>query len=373
MITTTKKVIPETISLTTAALTKTNHHNNSLDQDDLNVPEASLITAPLSIPWERRLQMGSVIVWLTSSFYLMGLFLWFWTRPFWFPLAILYLAYLLLDRAPVEGGRPFPWVREWSLWKHIVDFFPIQIIKEQNLDPSCRYIFGCHPHGIACFGPLTTFGTEASGFSRLFPGINTRLATLPVTFMVPLYRDLLLSMGLCSISRASCDHVLSSSGLSLAIVVGGATEALVAQPGTNQLILKKRLGFIRLAIRHNATLVPVFSFGEADMYHQSQSMGGSLGQTLRSWVKQICGISFPLFHARGIFNYDFGLVPYRKPVTIIVGRPIAVPKLEKDQAEPTKEQLLEVQERYIKELIDIYDKYKDVYSKDRHQDLEIIA
>ncbi|CAO3593965.1 unnamed protein product [Absidia cylindrospora] len=167
------------------------------------------------------------------------------------------------------------------------------------------------------FGPLTTFGTEASEFSRLFPGINTRLATLPVTFMVPLYRDLLLSMGLCSISRASCDHVLSSSDLSLAIVVGGATEALVAQPGTNQLILKKRLGFLRLAIRHNATLVPVFSFGEADMYHQAQSMGGSLGQTLRSWVKQICGISFPLFHARGIFNYDFGLVPYRKPVTII--------------------------------------------------------
>lgn len=46
------------------------------------------------------------------------------------------------------------------------------------------------------------------------------------------------------------------------IVVGGAAEALYAFPGKYDLVLKKRLGFIRVAIRNGACLVPVISFGE---------------------------------------------------------------------------------------------------------------
>lgn len=56
---------------------------------------------------------------------------------------------------------------------------------------------------------------------------------------------------------------------------------------------------------------------------------------------------------------------------LIVGKPIPVPKLEPGQ-QPTQEQLLEVQAAYIEELTTIYDKYKDVYAKDRKQDLRII-
>lgn len=56
----------------------------------------------------------------------------------------------------------------------------------------------------------------------------------------------------------------------------------------------------------------------------------------------------------------------------IAGNPIAVPELEEGQTEPTEEQLLSTQELYIKELQSIYDKYKDIYAKDRKHDLEII-
>lgn len=55
-----------------------------------------------------------------------------------------------------------------------------------------------------------------------------------------------------------------------------------------------------------------------------------------------------------------------------MGKPIPVPKLEKGQTEPTEEQLLETQRLYIEELESIYNKYKDVYAKDRKQDLRII-
>jgi 2-acylglycerol O-acyltransferase 2 len=55
-----------------------------------------------------------------------------------------------------------------------------------------------------------------------------------------------------------------------------------------------------------------------------------------------------------------------------VGTPISVPKLEAGQTEPTEEQIKRVQQLYIDELISIYDKYKDIYAKDRKQDIRII-
>ena len=54
-------------------------------------------------------------------------------------------------------------------------------------------------------------------------------------------------------------------GSSLTIVVGGAAESLSAHPGTADLTLKRRKGFIKLAIKQGADLVPVFSFGENDV------------------------------------------------------------------------------------------------------------
>lgn len=72
--------------------------------------------------------------------------------------------------------------------------------------------------------------------------------------------------GICSVSRKSCTNILSQGpGNAITIVVGGAAEALYAHPGTNDLTLKKRFGFIKVAIREGASLVPVFSFGENDV------------------------------------------------------------------------------------------------------------
>lgn len=72
--------------------------------------------------------------------------------------------------------------------------------------------------------------------------------------------------GVCSVSKPSCFNILSQGpGSAITIVVGGAAESLSAHPGTADLTLKKRYGFIKMAIRAGADLVPVFSFGENDV------------------------------------------------------------------------------------------------------------
>ncbi len=71
---------------------------------------------------------------------------------------------------------------------------------------------------------------------------------------------------MASVSKEACANILSlGPGSAITIVVGGAAESLAAHPGTNDLTLKKRFGFIKMAIREGADLVPVFSFGENDV------------------------------------------------------------------------------------------------------------
>lgn len=64
----------------------------------------------------------------------------------------------------------------------------------------------------------------------------------------------------------------------------------------------------------SAYLVPVFSFGENELFKQVSNPEGSLLRTVQDKLQKIMGFALPLFHARGIFQYSFGLVPYRKPI-----------------------------------------------------------
>ncbi|KAI8347184.1 diacylglycerol acyltransferase-domain-containing protein [Choanephora cucurbitarum] len=322
------------------------------------------------IPIERRLQMLAVCIWISLALACMTSFLVMWTYMFLWPVLIAYVSFLYVDKAPESGGRRFERARRWIIWNYFANYFPATLIKEADLDPSKNYVMGYHPHGIISMGAFASFATEATGFSQQFPGIVPSLLTLASNFRIPFYRDLIMALGLASVSRRSCESILKSGpGRSIVIVIGGAAESLNARPGTTDLVLRKRLGFIRLAIKNNAPLVPIFSFGENDLYEQVDNTKGSKIFQYQKKMQSLLGFTMPLFHARGIFNYDVGLIPFRHPITTIVGKPIPVPALEEGQTEPTEQQLQEVQALYIDELQSIYDKYKDVYAKDRKQDL----
>ncbi|KAI8061819.1 diacylglycerol acyltransferase [Gilbertella persicaria] len=330
--------------------------------------------APLTIPFERRLQTAAVLTWVFLLGNCFTLFLWSLCLPFLWPLQIAYIIFIAKDKAPENGGRRSEWFRRLPFWHYFVSYFPIKLVKEADLNPEKNYVFGYHPHGIISMGALGNFGTEATGFSKLFPGIVPSLLTLTTNFNIPIYREIIMALGLASVSRHSCEHILASGpGRSIVIVIGGAAESLSARPGIADLTLKKRLGFIRMAIRHEADLVPTFSFGENDLYEQVDNHKGSWLWKIQKKMQQGLGFTMPLFHARGVFNYDIGLIPYRHQVVTVVGKPISVPKLKEGQTEPTEEQLKATQALYIEELESIYNKYKDIYAKDRKQDLRIVS
>ncbi len=80
------------------------------------------------------------------------------------------------------------------------------------------------------------------------------------------------------------------------------------------------------------------------------------------------GFTLPLFIGRGIFNYDFGFLPRRKQMVSVVGRPIPIPKIEN----PTHEEIDKYHKLYCEELLELFNKYKDVYAKDRKANLRFV-
>ncbi|TPX34485.1 hypothetical protein SmJEL517_g02923 [Synchytrium microbalum] len=272
---------------------------------------------------------------------------------------------LYFDDAPSNGGRPFRSIRNLKVWHWLRDFFPITVVKVAELDPSRKYVFGYHPHGVISIGAWVTFATNALDIETIFPGVRFRFLTLSSNFNIPLVRDWILALGLASVSKESCKALLKK-GLCPVIVVGGAAESLNAIPNTYDLVLKKRLGFIKLAIQtEGASLVPVFGFGENDVWEQVKD------SRLRRWqtyIRHKVGFAPVLFHGRGIFNYNIGLLPYRKPITIVVGRPIHCPY----DPNPTEAVLQKVHTQYLAGIESIWEEYKDDYAKDRKRELRIV-
>ncbi|XP_077445062.1 2-acylglycerol O-acyltransferase 2-A [Stigmatopora argus] len=327
--------------------------------------------APLNVPLRRRLQTAAVLQWIFSflglaqcclaAFIILSL-------STWWLLALLYATWLCLDwHTPERGGRRSQWVRRWIAWEYFRDYFPIKLVKTADLEADKNYVFGFHPHGVLATGAFCHFCTESTGFSALFPGLESHLLMLPFWFRVPIFRDYIMAGGLVSSSKSSLSYLLSrpKGGNVAVIAVGAAPEALEARPGALTLQLQKRKGFIKLALRHGAQLVPIFSFGENELFDQVQNPTGSPLRTLQDRLQSIMGIALPLINGRGVFQYSFGLLPRRKAILTVVGKPIRVAA----SPNPSSEDIDALHEVYLKQLSELFERHKHEYGLQEHQHL----
>ncbi|RMZ82955.1 hypothetical protein DV737_g1754, partial [Chaetothyriales sp. CBS 132003] len=338
--------------------------------------------APLNVPLQRRLQMLAVL-WHSMSIPLfLSSFLLLCSIPLAWPIVVPYLIYTFVFSDAHSNGslsRRSDFLRRSSVWSAFASYFPIRLHRTTELEATRKYIFGYHPHGIISHGAFASFATEALGFAELFPGITNSLLTLESNFRIPFYREYILGLGISSVSRESIENILSKGGVNgegmgraVTIVVGGARESLDAKPGQMRLVLNSRKGFVKLAIRTGADLVPVLSFGENDLYDQVDSVKHPYIHKFQMLVKKAMGFTVPLFHARGIFNYDVGLMPYRHGVNVVVGKPIPVVQQGGKDGKVEQAYLDQLHAEYVQELRRLWDEYKDAFAPDREGELEII-
>ena len=348
--------------------------------------------------WERRRQ--TMAMFSCSLYFILPMVLTCWISVMFLlyikrftavPVAC-YLGYVfLIDRSGTNGLRS-PILRAFrSWWAHACDYLPLLLVKTANLDPDKNYVMGYHPHGIISVGCFCAFATDGArtlslvtdddkpdngddsrGFSSLFPGIDRRVITLPQNFMTPFLREYFLCMGAVDSAKETFRNVLARKGTALVVVVGGAAESMIVQNHSIDLILEKRRGFVREAILANACLVPVIGFGESDLYQIFQTDETTWIARIQDMVKRATGIAMPIFQGRSIFLKEFGVMPNRTPVCVVVGAPIEPPEL-KDRAsfkpeidrktdKPLNkdgEVLIEWHEKYMKALKELYKTHED--------------
>ncbi|RLN67435.1 hypothetical protein BBJ28_00025069 [Nothophytophthora sp. Chile5] len=121
-------------------------------------------------------------------------------------------------------------------------------------------------------------------------------------------------------------------------------QALDARPGTNNIILKKRTGIFRLALHTGTPLVPVFVFGESDLYYQ---------ELFLSKFK----VAPPLVWGTGMLGCPVGVCPRAVPLHVVTGTPISVPLIE----DPSEGDVAKYQELYQSELVKLYAEHEQQY------------
>lgn len=216
-------------------------------------------------------------------------------------------------------------------------------------------------------GAFCNFATEATGFAEKYPGIDLRVLTLKINFRIPFYSIFLSFLGLCDASRESCNYILEKgNGNSILLVLGGAKESLDAHPSHEYILtLKNRKGFVRIGLANGASLVPVFSFGENDLYDQIANPRGSRLRYIQMRLQQRLGYATPFFKGRGIFQYAIGFLPVRHTIDTYVGAPIHLPKFEREKITP------EIVDKYHTEYVEALTRLFDTY-KARHGNADAV-
>jgi len=202
---------------------------------------------------------------------------------------------VIFDRhVPSRGGRPSTWIRRSPLLRLISEYFSATLVlpPEAPLDSKRAYLFALHPHGIISASAICNLVFDVNHpLERL--GVPYRVCTVTANFLVPLWREFVMAFGFIRADRASVAWCLDH-GISVAIVVGGAKESLQARPGSTELTLAERKGFVRIALTHGAALVPCYSFGEVELFSQLDNPQGSwirwVQETARTWLGfTVCG------------------------------------------------------------------------------------
>lgn len=304
---------------------------------------------------------------LAAMFTSLSLVLLLFTR-FYF-VSLLFGAYIVLDRQTCNrGGRRINWIYNSRFWSYLAAYFPIKLKHSTNfkLDPKENYILNYHPHGIAAFGAVTAFATNGLKITKLFPGITSRFMVHETSFVMPIMKETFGTRGDCSVNSRSIDYILSGKhknherGNLLTIVVGGLAEADLSDLKTLKVVVAERKGFVKKALIHGANLIPCIAFGENSVFTKVNHEPGSVMDKLESRWYKMFGFKHPVYYGRSLFSdKGKGVMPYKRPITVVMGDPILVQKVES----PSQEEINSLHAKYMANLKSLYEDNQDLCSE----------
>ena len=319
-----------------------------------------------------------ILVWLASlGSPILGLY-WFWNENYFsvFILVVLTLiAYLPWGGESSDDNIMKSYARTSTLYykKYIVIFQKQQSLpsttttttttaktvletkenkdenKQKQQQPHQPLLYAVHPHGAFCLGWSALF------CSKIMNDAKVQFCFSPVLFTSPLFRlwsRLTGTPGSADKSSMINYMMKKKDGKQrnhLALPPGGFEEATLTCRNKDRVYIKKRTGFVKLALQHGYNIVPVYTFGENQTYDNIQGMWN-----FRLWLNKL---GIPAIVVFG--SWFFPILPKRDNcgLRIVVGEPVVLPTI----SNPSREEVKHWHDKYITALTRIFEEHKEEY------------
>lgn len=212
-------------------------------------------------------------------------------------------------------------------------------------------LFAHHPHGVVAVSCLAV-GSRA----------NCRAGVSDICFKMPFNRQLMQLVGGIGATREILTAEMKRR-VDLAIIPGGIDEVVLTDPNYERVYLKKRFGFVKLALENGYDLVPVYHLGETQMFSMFPLQRWKPILRARLWMTR--NTSLPFGFGFGAWFCPF--LPKRTDCVSAVGEPVSCPKIEN----PSREDVAKYHAKYVQALVATYNNNRHLLSAYKDKELEI--
>ena len=280
---------------------------------------------------------------------------WLWALPLLFSLLLPDAVTRLLGRFVL---RSYP-LRCIPFYFRYSEYLEISDAELKSLGRNV--ILAQHPHGVISFCSICAGIVTVNAPDGIGPSLasDCPVAVASVVKLFPFLKDVLSIFGILAADKKALLRRLSrpkaKGGGSICLIPGGIAELFLADPRQETIYLRRRFGFVALALRSGADLVPVYLFGNTSVL--SAWTSGPLAALSRS-----LGASLTFFW--GLWGMP---LPRPSPMMYVRGRPLGLPHL----AEPTAAEVEHWHGVYCQKLEELFERYKAANPDYAHKRLKI--
>jgi len=225
--------------------------------------------------------------------------------------------YPLHDKMQPAWGKA---LGSWIMHK-AREYFGLKLVfEDKEKHTSCGpAILVLEPHDVL---PVSIFAlSDYLGYNEGHTGIGCLTS---ICFAIPLMKHIYTWASAASVDKSNILRLMKE-GKTITVCPGGAQEVtyMTADEDDITLYLKKRMGLVKLALQFGRPLIPVFTFNQRSTY----SFSIPTSPLIRAIGKQLGFIPMVFY---GVLGLPFSM-PKPTPLTVVVGQPIPVPKVQESE------------------------------------------
>eukprot|EP00877_Chromochloris_zofingiensis_P007037 jgi/Chrzof1/2587/Cz11g21100.t1_DGAT2B[v5.2] len=139
-------------------------------------------------------------------------------------------------------------------------YFRFSAICETKVDLRKKYVFAEYPHGVFPMSQLVAISLT----DMAWPGHKIYSLAASSVFNVPFWRHCMTWLGARPATERNFKRLIKMG--SVGLVPGGIAEMYLVDDHAEVIKIKDRKGFVRVAVEHGTEIIPVYHFGNSQLF-----------------------------------------------------------------------------------------------------------